>query len=277
MCLCLRRLRVCLRLRGRRTLNDRSNSDRESSDRESSDRDLPSVDLCRTQAAWLRGARSRLLRRAALQGRRTIVEIGAGWGLVANELCQRTGRSVLAVDRRSPPRGVELDERVQWIVGQAERLPFADRSVDLIFAQLTFLWLDASRAMREAARVLAPGGVLVAIEPDYGGLMEYPPDVATQHLWLSALRRAGADPCIGRKLPGMCAAAGLRVETRFLDRYEPAQNSRLDLLAELELLANEAKELARVRHNLETHSDIAVAHLPLWMVIGEQPTTAKGV
>jgi SAM-dependent methyltransferase len=255
-------MRLCVCLRGRRPLNDR----------ELESIDLPSFDLCSEQAAWLRGARSRLLRRAGIERRRIIVELGAGWGIVANELCARTGRHVVAFDRRPRPQGVELHEHVDWLVGQAEDLPLADASVDLVFAQLTLLWLDAPLAIAEVARVLAPGGVLAVIEPDYGGLMEHPEEIATKQFWVAALQRAGADPCIGRKLPSLFAAAGLRVETRFPDRYQLAQPARLDLLRELRLTADERRQIDRIRARLRAQPEIGVAHLPLWMVLGEKPS-----
>jgi SAM-dependent methyltransferase len=255
------RLRVCVC--GRRPLNDHKGSV-----------DLPSFDLCRRQTAWLRGARSRLLRRAGIEHRSVIVELGAGWGLVASELCRRTGRRVIALDRRGPPcstqtPGVELHDDVDWLAGRAEALPLADASVDLVFAQFTFLWLNPPAAIAEAVRVLVPGGILAVIEPDYDGMMEHPEQIATRQIWMAALQRAGADPRIGRKLPGLFEAAGLRVETRFPDRYEAAQPARLDLLSELPLTASQQQSLDQVKKCLaETRT--AIAYLPLWMVLGEK-------
>ncbi|GAG42589.1 unnamed protein product, partial [marine sediment metagenome] len=90
--------------------------------------------------------------------------------------------------------------------------------------------------------------------------------------WVAALQRAGADPCIGRKLPSLFAAAGLRVETRFPDRYQIAQPARLDLLRELRLTADERRQIDRIRARLRAQPEIGVAHLPLWMVLGEKPS-----
>jgi len=262
---CLCRLRLRVRLRRGRTLND---ADAPGSD-------LPSLALCREQAAWLRGARSRLLRRAGIARRERIVELGAGWGIVSAELCQRSGREVIAIDRRPRPIGAALPAGVDWLVGCAEQLPLADASVDLLFAQFTFLWLDAPRAVAEAARVLAPGGALAVIEPDYGGLMEHPAEIATKELWIAALRRAGADPCVGRKLPELLANAGLRVETRFADRYETPQPARLELLAELDLTADERRQVDSIRARLRVNPAGVVTHLPIWMVLGEKRATSK--
>ena len=254
-------MRLCVCLRGRRPLNDR----------EHHGVDLPSFDLCVQQAAWLRGARSRLLRRAQIQRRRVLVELGAGWGIVAGELCERTGGSVIAVDRRPQPKGVEVHERVQWMVGRAEALPLADNSVDLLFAQFTLLWTDLKPAVAQIARVLAPGGVVAVIEPDYGGLMEHPKEIVSQQYWITALQRAGADPYVGRKLPGLLTAEGLEVESRFPDRYEDAEPKRLDLLTELPLNESEVKSVKSIRSNLQSLNEPVVAHLPLWMVLGEKP------
>jgi SAM-dependent methyltransferase len=237
--------------------------------------DLPRFALCTAQADWLRGARSRLLRRAGIEHRHKIVELGAGWGIVASELCVRTGRRIVAIDRRPPPDNVPTHDRVDWLVAHAESLPLANDSVDLVFTQFALLWMDAARVMAEVARVLAPGGVVVAIEPDYGGLMEYPAEIASKSIWLSALRRAGADPCIGRKLPSLFAEQSLRVETRFPDRYELAQPERLDLLNELPLTADERRHSDRIAQQLQSQRAVAVAHLPLWMVLGEKPSESR--
>ena len=253
-------MRLCLRLCRRWAL---SNSERERFD-------LPSYELCSRQADWLRGARSRLLRRAGIERCDRLLEIGAGWGIVANELCTRSGSPVFALDRRPKPESVCLHDQVDWLVGQAEQLPIADNSVDLVFAQFTFLWLDAPRAIAEVVRVLAPGGFVAVIEPDYGGLMECPEETITRPLWIAALQRAGADPFIGRKLPRWFAAAGLRVETRFPDRYETAEPSRLDFLTELPLSQEETRQVTTIQAWLNANPRQGISHLPLWMVLGEK-------
>jgi SAM-dependent methyltransferase len=210
------------------------------------------------------------LRRAGIERRKTIVEIGAGWGIVANELCSRTGRKVIALDRRPKPSPADLDKHVDWVVGHAEQLPMADESVDLLFAQFTFLWLDLAKSISEVVRVLSPGGIVAVIEPDYGGLMEFPEGIVTQPVWISALKRVGADPIVGRKLPGKFADAGLAVETRFADRYETADPYRLDFLTELPLTGQERQQIESVQQRLKQHPETGTSHLPLWMVLGEK-------
>jgi hypothetical protein len=91
-------------------------------------------------------------------------------------------------------------------------------------------------------------------------------------VWVAALQRAGGDPFIGRKLPHLFSAAGLRVETRFPDRYEMAQPARIDFLTELPLSQEERKKMKAIRQWLREHPDEGICHLPLWMVLGEKPS-----
>jgi hypothetical protein len=59
-------------------------------------------------------------------------------------------------------------------------------------------------------RVTRPGGaVLVCAEPDYGGRLDYP-DLPLRTWQIEALRREGADPCLGRKLRALFALPAVR-------------------------------------------------------------------
>jgi malonyl-CoA O-methyltransferase len=50
----------------------------------------------------------------------------------------------------------------RFVCGDAEQLPLADDSVDMIFSNLTFQWChDLDRTFRECYRVLKPGGLLM--------------------------------------------------------------------------------------------------------------------
>ncbi len=96
-----------------------------------------------------------------------VLDVGAGDGTYAIEAAARGG-VVTAIDRdpamldaarrRSSERGVDVTFRV----GRAERLPFQDGAFDVVCA-VTVLCLveEPAAAVREMARVLAPGGRLV--------------------------------------------------------------------------------------------------------------------
>ena len=63
--------------------------------------------------------------------------------------------------RRIPVSGVERR------VGSAERIPIEDEAVDYVFANMLLHHVEEpSRAIREMARVLRPGGVVVVTDLD---------------------------------------------------------------------------------------------------------------
>jgi SAM-dependent methyltransferase len=62
-------------------------------------------------------------------------------------------------------------ERVHYQVATAERLPFPERDFDLITVGLAFHWFDQAAFLREARRVLKPGGWLVIYNNAFTGEM----------------------------------------------------------------------------------------------------------
>ncbi|HET8706213.1 MAG TPA: hypothetical protein VFM46_07930, partial [Pseudomonadales bacterium] len=75
---------------------------------------------------------------------------------------------------------------------------------------------NPAQILREMARVTRLGGAVLALaEPDYGGRIDFPAELATLGRWQAeALQAQGADPQMGRKLAGLFASAGIKdVET----------------------------------------------------------------
>jgi SAM-dependent methyltransferase len=237
------------------------------------DASLPPPELLAQQSAWLAPARARLLRRAQIARRRRVLDLACGTGAVTGELVRRCGGRVVALDRNlqalsgaDGPFGGSAR-----VCGDAARLPFAEGAFDLVFCQLALMWLKARLAVEEIRRVLESGGLLLAVEPDYGGMIEYPPHIAARELWLAALARAGADPLIGRKLPGLAAAAGLRVRVDLLERLERPSPARFDLLRGLPLTEAEQGALRRIEAADAACADCdRVVHLPMFLVTAEK-------
>jgi demethylmenaquinone methyltransferase/2-methoxy-6-polyprenyl-1,4-benzoquinol methylase len=102
-----------------------------------------------------------------------VVDLAGGTGDIARLLVGE-GRRVVVVDPSLPmmDAGRRVDDTgIEWLAGEAEALPFADRSVDLLV--ISFGLRNTTRiadALAEIRRVLAPGGRFVCLEfsrPDW--------------------------------------------------------------------------------------------------------------
>lgn len=238
--------------------------------------DLPGPEMLAQQAEWLAPARGRLFRQVGIARRKRVLDLGTGYGAVTGELVRRAGGPVVALDRvvTALHEGVAAFAGASRTGGDARWLPFADAVFDLVFTQLTLLWVQpVARALDEIHRVLRPGGALVALEPDYGGMVEYPPEIAARELWLSALERAGADPLIGRALPGLLTARGFTVNVGLFESLYAPSPARFDFLRDLPLTVTEALTLEKVELGALARSSpwAQIAHLPFFLVTAFKP------
>lgn len=235
--------------------------------------------LLAKQAEWLAPFRGRLLRRAAIGQRRAVLDLGCGPGLITAELLRRSGGRVVGLDRNfqalRPLAGLYRAESqvqlAQPICADGCRLPFADQTFDLVFCQWVLLWTPLRTVLEEIRRVLGPGGILAALEPDYGGMIEYPPEIALSHLWQAGLRRAGADPEVGRKLPPLLTQLGFQVEVMLLDRLPAPDPARRQMLEDLPLTAEERARLAAAMEAEQRLPACALSvHLPIFGVLAKR-------
>jgi hypothetical protein len=99
-------------------------------------------------------------------------------------------------------------------------------------------------------------------------MMEYPPGIATRALWIAGLQRAGADPQVGRKLPGLCAQQGFEVRVDLFDALRPPAPERFDLLGGLPLTPEERAQLDHIKRQAETLTGpwSQVVHLPFFLI-----------
>lgn len=97
-----------------------------------------------------------------------VIDIGSGDGTVAQLLAGRA-RSWTCVDRservlRAARERLGRAKNVHFVVGDAHELPARDGAFDTALMLHVLTQLDApARALAEAARVLRPGGTLVAV------------------------------------------------------------------------------------------------------------------
>ncbi|MES3517573.1 MAG: methyltransferase domain-containing protein [Natronomonas sp.] len=92
-----------------------------------------------------------------------LVEVGGGSGRVAREVDATVVDPADGMLRRARAKGLET------VRGVADSLPLSDESVDaVLIADALHHFPDRTAALSEAARVLAPGGVVVVMEFDRG-------------------------------------------------------------------------------------------------------------
>lgn len=167
------------------------------------------------QADWTRQTRLWLYRQAGLSRAGAVLEVGCGTGAIAEELARLSSACVVGLDLDAEMLAFARRQGggVTYVQGDAHALPFPDGAFDIVVCHYLLLWLaDPVRGVREMARVIRPNGcVLACAEPDYGGRVDHPPELAPLgRLQADALRQQGAEPEMGRRLGELFAAAGLR-------------------------------------------------------------------
>jgi len=137
----------------------------------------------------------------------TVVDLGAGTGALSR-LLVGVARQVVAVEP-DPDMRLVLSAAVPGIVvldGRGEAIPVADGAADGVVASSSWHWVDPAAGLREAARVLGPGGLMAAMwtgpDPD-GGFMRQAQ---------AALAQGGGDQVLRATVDGDFAPETLRLE-----------------------------------------------------------------
>ena len=127
------------------------------------------ADTYDASAVLQREIADRLLERLDLIKRRPalILDIGCGTGYCTKALQRRYRLArVLGIDiaeamAQRARRKAGWLSRSRFVCGDAEILPLADASADMIFSNLTLQWCNPNTVFQEFARLLRPGGVLM--------------------------------------------------------------------------------------------------------------------
>jgi len=130
---------------------------------------------------------------------RLMLEVGGGPGELAQRLQEELGASVAFVD--SSPRMVELARArgVDAEVGDIQELPFPDGTFDTVVAAWMLYHVpDLDRGLAEVARVLQPGGALIAVTNSVHHLSELRDLVAQPNMWADAFSRENGESYLGR-------------------------------------------------------------------------------
>jgi demethylmenaquinone methyltransferase/2-methoxy-6-polyprenyl-1,4-benzoquinol methylase len=138
----------------------------------------------------------------------TVLDLGAGTGDLSKEFRQAGARRVVSLDVSDAmlirARQKYGEERIDWLQGDAHRLPFPDESFDVVASAFVLRNLpNLPGSLEEMARVLRPGGRLVGLD------ITHPPNTV-----LGNLLRLGFEQ-------GVTRMAGLVSGDRSAYRYLP--------------------------------------------------------
>ena len=200
------------------------------------------------QARWTRAVRNQLYRRANLLRAERVLDVGCGTGVITEEMAARCKGQVIGVDvdaamvefalRLCSGQAQDRPGRAEYRVGDAHQLDFPDGHFDVVACHFLLMWVsNPALAVREMVRVTRPGGaVLACAEPDYGGRIDYPEELPLARWQAEALRREGADPFIGRKLPALFTQAGLSANVGVIPSLWDKEALRAEFEAEWALM-----------------------------------------
>ena len=145
-----------------------------------------------------------------------ILDVGCGTGDDVRALAARVAPGGRAIGVDASAAMVEEARRrgegtgVEFAAGDAVRLGMPDDSVDAARAERTLQHLERpGDAVAEMARVVRPGGRVVAAEPDWQTLVVDPGDPDTMREIARAAACRVRSGTVGRRLRGLLMAAGL--------------------------------------------------------------------
>ena len=150
----------------------------------------------------------------------TVLDVGCGPGFLLAEMADEVGASgkvngidasaaMIALARNRCARAPAIDLRE----ANALALPFADEAFDVVISTQVYEYVaDIATALREAARVLRPGGRLLIVATDWESSVWSNSDEARMARVLEAWREHGAESRLPRSLPKRLREAGLSLD-----------------------------------------------------------------
>jgi malonyl-CoA O-methyltransferase len=167
-----------------------------------------------------------------------VLDLGAGTGRVARELKRRYPRAqVLALDLsfgmlREARRHQHLWWRFARVCADAQRLPLATASVDVVFSNLMLQWCQPlDPALREVRRVLRPSGFFAFSTFGPLTLQEL------RHAWTAADSDTHVNHFIDvHEVGDALVRAGLNEPVLDVDRHEIAYPDVLSLMRDLKAI-----------------------------------------
>ena len=193
----------------------------------------------REATRWLMGDRlhpggaaltDRLIEALTVGPAELVADVACGPGASALQATMRTGCQVVGIDlspacierAREAALAAGLDGQVRFVVGDAERLPLADSSVDGVLCECALCTFpNKAAAARELSRVLRPGAKL-ALSDMTADSDRLPQALCSLDGWIACI--SDARP-LG-EIAGLLADAGLEVIVS--ERYDEALQAMVE-------------------------------------------------
>ena len=158
----------------------------------------------------------------SLRPRMKVLDIGCGPGSITVDLAALVPQGhVVGIDN-----GTEVIEEaralaserglknIEFQVGDAHALDFADQSFDIVHAHQVLQHLeDPTHALREWCRLVKSGGLLACREADFESVASFPEIEGVSDfgsVYVNAARARGGEPNGGRHLVAWARAAGIK-------------------------------------------------------------------
>ena len=156
-----------------------------------------------------------------------MLDLGCGTGVAARAIARRgafSGRvlgidisSVLAQAAAQLAEDEGLGDRTEFQAGDSRKLGFADGSFDAVVAHTLLSHIDDPPAVvREAARLVRPGGMIGIFDGDYASMtFGHADDVQGKAYDRAIISGVVTSPRVMRQMPRLLRAAGLQLVASF--------------------------------------------------------------
>jgi ubiquinone/menaquinone biosynthesis C-methylase UbiE len=166
------------------------------------------------QAHWTQDLRNYIYGQIAIKNVKNILDVGCGTGVLEDELVKQTTANIFGLDINPEyiAFAIKHTSTISYAFGDAHNLPYSSGAFDITLCHFLLLWVqNPQQVIQEMVRITTPGGSVIALaEPDYGGRIDYPSELAQLGRWQrDALQMQSANPLMGRELRALFNRAGL--------------------------------------------------------------------
>lgn len=141
------------------------------------------------------------------------LELGSGNGIFSRELIEHVGSDGQVIGLDASENILEMSRHIcpngEFVLGDAQDLPFEDAAFDVVVAAQLFCFLDnVDHGLTEAYRVLKPGGRVVILDTDWDTLVWRSGNPDLMARTMEAYTSVYADAHLPRTLPHRMSQSG---------------------------------------------------------------------